>query len=146
MLRVTLDTTVLLQGLRNTAGAAAAILRLVLSRRIELLVTYPVFCEYEEVLTRPETLRELRASRAQAEMFLAVLAELAIEQQIRYRIRPNLVDPTDDKLIECAFAGGAHYLVTSNIRHYRQAEFRPPAEIVTPSRFLEIWRERHEQS
>jgi len=144
MFRLTLDTTVLFQGLRNTAGAAAAILRLVLARRVELLVTYPVFCEYEEVLTRPDTLAGLRISRAEIEAFLAVLAGLAIEQQIRYRIRPNLVDPTDDKFVECAFAGGADYLVTSNVRHYRQAEFRLPVQIVTPGQFLEIWRQHYE--
>jgi putative PIN family toxin of toxin-antitoxin system len=146
MLRLTLDTTVLFQSLRNTAGAAGAILRLVLSRRVELLVTYPVFCEYEEVLTRPETLAELRLSRAEVEAILTVLAELAVEQQIRYRIRPNLVDPADDKFIECAFAGGANYLVTSNIRHYRRAEFPLPAEVVTPDQFLKAWRQHHEQT
>jgi len=146
MVRVTLDTTVLFQGLRNTGGAAAAILRLVFSRRVELLVTYPVFCEYEEVLTRPKTLAELRLSRAEVEAILSVLAELAVEQQIRYRIRPNLVDPADDKFIECAFAGGANYLVTSNIRHYRRAEFQQSAEVVTPGQFLRIWRRHHEQA
>ena len=146
MVRVTLDTTVLFQGLRNTSGAAAAILRLVLSRRVELLVTYPVFCEYEEVLTRPKTLAEWRLSRAEVEAILTVLAELAVEQQIRYRIRPNLMDPADDKFIECAFAGGANYLVTSNIRHYRHAEFQQPAAVVTPSQFLRIWRRDHEQA
>ena len=137
---------VLLQGLRNTAGAAGAILRLVLSRQIELLVTYPVFCEYEAVLTRPEILRHLRLSRAEVEAFLAVLAELAVEQQVRYRIRPNLIDPADDKFVECAFAGGAGYLVTSNVRHYRRAEFQIAAEVVTPARFLAIWRRHHEQA
>ena len=146
MLRLTLDTTVLFQGLRNTAGAAGAILRLVLSRRVELLVTYPVFCEYEEVLIRPASLAQLRLSRPQVGALLAALAELAVEQQIRYRIRPNLVDPADDKFIECAFAGGADYLVTSNLRHYRQAEFRLAAEVVTPGRFLKIWRRHHGQA
>ena len=146
MLRLTLDTTVLFQGLRNTTGAAGAILRLVLSRRVELLVTYPVFCEYEDVLTRPASLAQLRLSRARVEAFLAVLADLAVEQRIRFRIRPNLVDPADDKFIECAFAGGADYLITSNLRHYRQAVFRLAAEVLTPGRFLKIWRRQHEQA
>lgn len=146
VLRVTLDTTVMFQGLRNTSGASAAVLRLVLSRRIELLVTYPVFCEYEEVLTRPQTLDQLRLARADVEAFLLVLADLAVEQQIRYRLRPNLVDPADDKFIECAFAGRADYLITSNVRHYRDAEFPLPAPVVTPAQFLRIWRRHHEQT
>lgn len=146
MLRLTLDTTVIFQSLRNTLGAAAAVLRLVLSRRVELLLTYPVFCEYEEVLARPKTLAELRLSRAEVDAILTVLGELAVEQQIRYRIRPNLVDPADDKFAECAFAGGANYLVTSNIRHFRRAEFQLPAEVVTPGQFLRIWRQHHEQA
>lgn len=143
MVRVTLDTTVLFQGLRNTMGASAAILRLVLSRRIELLVTYPVFCEYEDVLTRPRSLAQLGLSRTEVQATLSVLAELAVEQQVRYRIRPNLVDPADDKFVECAFAGVADFLVTSNVRHYRKAEFPLPAPVVTPSQFLRIWRNRY---
>ena len=50
MLRVVLDTSVLVAGLRSRWGAANALLRLVASRRLLPLATPPLFLEYEEVL------------------------------------------------------------------------------------------------
>jgi predicted nucleic acid-binding protein len=53
-LRVVLDTSVVVAGLRSRLGGANAMLRLVAQKRIIALATPPLFLEYEEVLRRPE--------------------------------------------------------------------------------------------
>ena len=49
-MRIVLDTSVLVTGLRARLGAGNAVLRLVAHRRLVLLATPPLFLEYEDVL------------------------------------------------------------------------------------------------
>ena len=53
-MRVVLDTSVLVAGLRSRLGASNRLLALVAEGRCVPLVTTAVFLEYEDVLLRPE--------------------------------------------------------------------------------------------
>ncbi|WP_243394116.1 PIN domain-containing protein [Leptospira meyeri] len=54
-MRVTIDTNVIYQALRDSRGASHFILTLVESRRIELALSTPVFVEYSDVLLREKS-------------------------------------------------------------------------------------------
>jgi predicted nucleic acid-binding protein len=45
-------------------------------------------------------------------------------------------DPDDDKVIECALAGRADFIVTGNIRHF-PTQFQDIL-VVSPRKFIEI--------
>ena len=54
MMRIVLDTSVLVAGLRSQLGASNRVLIGVAGRRCTPLVTTAIFLEYESILLRPE--------------------------------------------------------------------------------------------
>ena len=76
MLRVVIDTSVIVAGLRSRLGAGNAVLRLVADRRLVLLASPPLFLEYEDVLKRAEHRLAHGLSLDAVDEFLAELAAL----------------------------------------------------------------------
>ena len=131
MIRVVLDTNVLVSAHLQEEGLEATVFLLALSRRIILCVSEPVLAEYTGVLRRRKfSLDPHRVTRSL--------------EQIRSagrRVRPKHMltvcpDPEDNRFLECAEAGGADYLITGNKRHF------PPhwgkTKVVNAREFLEI--------
>ncbi len=51
--------------------------------------------------------------------------------------RPNLPDEADNHLIELAVAGGAHFVVTRNLRNLANMELKfPGLQIVNPATMM----------
>jgi uncharacterized protein len=113
VLRVVLDTNVLISACLKPDGLEAEMVAWALSGRIAACVTGEVWAEYREVLRRDK----FRAFRERAEAMLA-----ALEAQV-VRVRGGAAvsaakDEDDNRFLECAAAAGAAYLVTGNLRHY----------------------------
>ena len=53
MMRVAIDTNVLVAALRSKRGAAYQVLKRMRERRFEFVLSVPLFLEYEDVLKRP---------------------------------------------------------------------------------------------
>jgi hypothetical protein len=60
-------------------------------------------------------------------------------QEIFYLWRPFLADPSDDMILELAFAADCQYIVTHNVRHFAGCE-RFGVEAITPGDFLALLR------
>ena len=140
-----LDTTVLFQALRGQ-GASYYILSLVRQNQIEIILSTAVLFEYQEVLSRPNNLKQFNLKKTQIDSFLAFISYIAKPVVIHFTHKPNLRDETDNKFLELALNGQADYLVTSNINDYKKnADLRPTTlKIVTPAEFLKIWRRKNE--
>jgi len=113
MIRVVLDTNVLVSALLRPAGLPAAALMLALSGRVQFCVSEAILAEYEEVIRRPHFKREP-----------AVIEEtLRAVRMLAYHVSPMknvnaCHDPDDNMFLECAEAAHADYLVTGNRRHF----------------------------
>ena len=113
LLRVILDTNIIVSAVLTRDGLESGILRLALNREIELYLSWPILNEYMEVLARPK-------------FGLGAI----IQQQIIEGIKSagTLVvpqgslmicsDPADNIFLECAETARANYLVTGNKRHF----------------------------
>ncbi len=86
-----------------------------------MLVSVPLFLEYEAVLTRPEHLLGCGLSRRTVIDFLDYLAGLAEPVQLHYLWRPQLGDVADEMVLETAINGIADCIVTFNTRHFGPA-------------------------
>jgi putative PIN family toxin of toxin-antitoxin system len=127
-----MDTDVLVAAFRSNAGASRWLLEAARVRRFKLLLSVPLMLEYESVLTRPE---HLAASRATAEDVSAVLDELALvgeRVELTVRLRPMLVDPNDEMVLETAINGRADAIITFNERDFKRVTERFRCAVLRP--------------
>ena len=137
MLRIILDTSVVVAALRSRSGAGNALLRHVASGRLVPLVTPALFLEYEEVLKRPEQRQVHRFSMEQIDGFLSALASACEPVEVHFQWRPQLRDPADEMVLEAAVNGQAEALVTYNIRDFSDAARRFGLRVVRPATLLQ---------
>lgn len=138
---ITLDTNVLLASLLSKVGASHHVLNLIIEDKINLALSTSVVLEYDDVLKRKEILEKLGLSREQVEDVLDLLVLLADKCSIYYRLRPNLLDENNNLFVECAFTSNSQYLITSNIKDFKNSELKShPFKVMTPGDFYSLWR------
>ncbi|WP_245624495.1 putative toxin-antitoxin system toxin component, PIN family [Belnapia moabensis] len=130
VVRVVLDTDVMVAGFASAAGASRRLLLAALDGELRLLLSTPLILEYEAVLTRVSVLEMTGIS---AEEVLAVLDEVAsicVPVAFDFRVRPGARDPDDDLVLETAVNGGADVIATFNLADLRDgaARFGIPVE------------------
>ena len=132
MIRVVIDTNVVVSANLVDEGPSAAILSLALNKKILIFVSTAVLAEYEEVLHRPR----LKFDPDRIEAFLADVRSTATLVLPTRTIKEIKKDDPDNRFLECADAAGADYIVTGNTKHFPD-QFEN-VRIVTPQQFLEI--------
>ena len=135
-MRVVLDTSVLVAGLRSRRGASNLVLVAVAEVRCVPLVSTAMFLEYEAVLLRAEQRLATGMSAPDINAFLAAFASAAEPVEINFRWRPQLRDPADEMVLETAVNGKARAIVTHNIRDFRSAADDFGIRIITPAEFV----------
>jgi uncharacterized protein len=131
MLRVVLDTNIIVSGILHAKGAPASILDAATSKQIRCFISESLLDEYTEVLARNYLhLDQLRAARFIKEFRVVVTIVVPRKKTIVSR------DPCGDRVIECALEARADYIVMGNTRDF------PPqfqgVRVVTPRDFLFI--------
>src|ERR1700674_591577 len=112
MIRVVIDTNILVSALLQPKGLPAAVLMLALSGKVQLCVSDAVFAEYDEVIRRPHLKRPPDV----------IEATLQLIRKLGHLVKPGVrlkacTDPDDNIFLECSQAAEADYLVTGNQRH-----------------------------
>jgi putative PIN family toxin of toxin-antitoxin system len=132
MVRVVLDTCVLVAAWRSSLGASFEIIRLLRRRRFEIAVSVPLVVEYESAL-----LRHLSPARRAADVTSLVdyLCLVAHKQDIFFLWRPLLRDPNDDMVAELAVANRADAIITHNLKDFSAAADLG-IRVLTPGSFL----------
>jgi len=131
VIRVVLDTNVLISALLNAQGAPAqTFLTVLLDPGMQLIVSGDIYAEYERVIRRSR----FKRSDAEIENALRQIRERGFWMRPTEKIRA-CSDPYDDIFLECAQAASAHFLVTGNRKHFPASW--ADTRIVTPRQFLE---------
>ena len=139
MIRVVIDTNVLLSALRSNRGASYSLISKLPFDKFELSVSVPLYTEYQDVLTRKEHLTG-ESTVAEILGFLSYLCRIANRQEIFFLWRPWLNDPKDDMVLELAVASGSNYIVTYNLKDFKNIRSFG-IEAIPPKKFLEILEE-----
>lgn len=141
---VTLDTNVLYQALYSKEGASYYILQIIRAGLLQFAISVPVFHEYEDVLSRKQSLDQFKLDVTDIRRFLGYIAYSAKIVDPHFLFRPNLRDEADNMFIELAIASQSEYLITNNIKDFKNAELRfDHLKFVTPGDFARIWRKHH---
>lgn len=135
-MRLVLDTNIIIGAFRSPAGGSAALVRAVRHGKVSMLVTPPLFFEYEQVVARPEHLRAAGATMAEADAFLDVLAGILSPVKVHFLWRPQLTDAEDEMVLEAAINGGGEAIVTFERSTFERAAMTFGIAVVTPGDIL----------
>jgi len=138
-MRVILDTNVLVAATKSRRGAAYALVSQLPSPAFTIALTIPLYLEYQDALTRPEIMGD-QYTVNEAIQFTRYLSSIAHKQAVYFLWRPWLRDPKDDMALEAALASQSYYIVTYNLKDFKNKgiEENLGIEILTPQQFLEI--------
>jgi putative PIN family toxin of toxin-antitoxin system len=136
VLRIVLDTSVIVAGLRTRLGAGNAVLRLVAEKAVRLAATPPLFLEYEDVLKRPEHRLAHELSIEEIDEFLKELAALIEPVDVHFQWRPQTRDPNDEMVLEAAINAQADAIVTYNVSDFSEACGRFEIAVMRPQDLL----------
>jgi putative PIN family toxin of toxin-antitoxin system len=114
MIRVVLDTNVVVSAVLTRGGAEAHALDLAAARKIQLYVTPAILTEYEGVLRRSKFSR-VSPKTIGAALDLIRRVAIVVNSKETLAVSP---DEEDNRFLECAEAADADYLVTGNKRHF----------------------------
>ena len=121
VLRIVLDTDVVLSAFISPNGASRQLLLGALDEKFALLLSTPLLVEYEAVVRRPQHLFRAKATDQQVTEILDALAGICVPVVFDYNWRPTGAHADDELVIETAINGQADVLVTFNLRHMREA-------------------------
>lgn len=136
MLRIVLDTDVLVAAFDSPTGASRQLILEVLDGNVGVLMSTSLLFEYEAVLTRPAVLRMIGLEEAAVLAVLDELSGLCVPVALDYRWRPAAADPNDDMVIETAINGGADVIATFNIADMRAGAARFGVAVERPAAIL----------
>ena len=116
MIRVVIDTSVLVSAVISPTGPNAQVFELIANDRIRPYVTTAVVEEYDRVFEY-EHLKHLDKRRVANVRRLLEAAAAKVKSRGRLRISSH---EDDNRIYECAVAAKAHYIVTENTKHFSQ--------------------------
>ena len=124
---IVVDTNVLIGALIGKQYSAnRKLIELCLLKQFQPLINDTLFCEYEDVFSRPEIIAQSPYSIPESQELFSAFLLVCQWTKIYYSWRPNLVDENDNYLIELAVAGNAEIIVTNNTKDFQQSELKFP--------------------
>lgn len=131
LLRLVLDTNVIVSAALKPNGLSRTVLTLALTRPARLCASAEILSEYREVLARPE----FKIRKGLRQQFLKLVTNRARVILPKRRLEVS-ADPDDNKFLECAEAASADYLVTGNLRHF--PKYWKQTKVITPGEFMNV--------
>jgi putative PIN family toxin of toxin-antitoxin system len=130
-LRLLIDTNILISAALKPGSLPNTALVITLTKPARLYISPAILAEYRTVLARPE-LRIRKGLRRQLLQLIESRAHLVTP--IKKLAAAH--DPDDNRLIECADAARADYLITVNLRHF--PPYWKSTKIISPRGFISL--------
>jgi len=132
MLKVVIDTNVMVSALLKRDSNPARIISLVMQQQITLCLSKEVFDEYKGVLGYGKF---AGLDQGASQRLLAKLKQHSQWITPREKIEVIRADPSDNKFFECAVAGNADYIISGDY-HLKDLKTFGSIKIVDPGVFL----------
>lgn len=132
MLKIVLDTNVLISAFLKKGSIPSSILVLMEKGLLRLCVSKDIIDEYEGVLRRTK----FQGISEKALKYLKKNQRCFITVTPKEKILALKEDPDDNMFLECSVGAKADYLITGNIKHFPFNKYRGTT-IVTPKEFID---------
>src|SRR5581483_11203339 len=116
MIRVVIDTSVLVSAVISPTGPNAQVFDLITAGKIRPYLTEAVLEEYHAVF-RYDRLKHL--NRRRIGRLRSLLGAAGVKVSSRGRLTVSAHEE-DNRIYECAVAAKAHYIVTENAKHFKK--------------------------
>ncbi len=136
---VVLDTNVLISSLLSLTGRPAEIIRRWEADEFDLVTSLPLLTELENALTYQRVSKYFKEPEGKTGALLRRLRTTATVVEPRFTLDVVKQDPPDNRVLECAVAGGASYIVTGD-RHLLELKEYRGIVILNPAGFLVVLR------
>lgn len=133
LLRIVIDTNVVLSALRSLKEASNRLMQLLGTGKFISCISIGLILEYEDVLMRDAH----KLNKTEIKQFLDYFCLASEHVKIHFSWRPTIKDPNDDMILELAVAAHAAYIVTYNISDFKEAD-KFNVKIITPKDLLKI--------
>ncbi len=139
MIKVTLDTNILVSGLLWT-GDSHRILKLADKNEIQIILSRFILEEVQDTLNSEEILEKIKNKNLIISNTTLTIIEnsLFVEPTIKLDVIKD--DPDDNIILECAKEGKVDYIITKDNHLLKLEEFEG-IKIVNPDEFLRILKE-----
>src|SRR5436853_6345705 len=111
-MRVVVDTNVIVSRSISNKGASALIFDLWLQGAFDLVVSEDILAEYRRALGYERTRKRHGYTPSQIDQFVADIRNAAMLVTAGEPLEVVQDDPDDNKILECAIAGDADYIVS----------------------------------
>ena len=132
-MRVVLDTNVLLSALAFPGSKPDQVLQRVRRGEVELFLSPFILAEFERILRD-----KFRFTKRQTDERVTAIRHLATLVEPTERITLVAAKDDDNRILECARAARADYLVTGDKEHLLPLRSVGLTQIVTPAAFLAL--------
>ncbi len=129
----TFDTNILLSSLLSTLGNPFRCLALARAGAVESVTCAEILAEFQEKLEQ-----KFRYPPVEAQTAVEQIRAFSRVVTITGTLKVVAADPDDDKVIECALAGGAGYVVTGDRRHLLPLGSYSGIRVVTAAEFVQL--------
>jgi uncharacterized protein len=123
---------VIVSAILKPGSIPTSLVALAMEGSVRLVLSPEILEEYREVLKWPK----FGFEPSTIDIFLNDLKKAAVIVYPTKRVRRAL-DELDNRILECAQAAKAHYLVTGNKKHFPSPEFKE-TKIVSPAEFTAL--------
>jgi len=135
MIRVVLDTNIIVSATILRKGHSAQVLNLWREEKIELAVSRPILEEMGKVLKRARIIKQQSMAQQDVKALIEGFRESGVLTSGRLDLEVVREDPEDDKFIICAVEARADYIVSGDTHLLKLKEYQG-IRIVPPREFL----------
>lgn len=143
MMKIVIDTNVILSALFSKNGSSNKVLIWLFENQEKVnVISNTLLSEYNDVLLRKKNLEKYESlSKKDIESFLDDLCLISHHQNINFLWRPFLKDMKDDMVLEVAFNASAKFIVTNDIKDFKNVYENFNIKVLSSREFLEYIRE-----
>lgn len=132
MIKIVCDTNILISAYVFPGGTTDEILSLVGLGEIKLYLSPDIISEFNKVL-----LRKFKYSGEEADVFIGRVLEITTLVYPHERLSIIKRVDADNRILECAMASGADYIITGDKRDLLPLKSIGPCKIITAREFLQ---------
>ena len=139
-MKVVLDTNVIVSSFLSPTGTPAKIIDAWQKQKFDLLISENILKEYQKALNYKHIQTISKMAINDVEEIISDFRQFS--QLVTPKEPINVIkrDPSDNKFLECAQEGNAHYIISGDI-HLLEIENFEGIQILTPKAFLTLLQE-----